>query len=193
MLKVSADILYYIHFLVFRRKLGWTDENTVTKTLADFWVIFQPILFGLIGTEIQVSELDPNTVGNNFWILNLVSNLYLTKLFFLGLGIAVLVISISFRLVVSYLAVLGGDLNIKERIFISMAWLPKGWYFMSSTKKIVSFCYRFWMIYREKTFSNYDFSQFLRAGKLLLPFWDTVSARNNWENKEWTLGKPWVC
>jgi len=86
------------------RKLGWTDENTVTKTLADFWVIFQPILFGLIGTEIQVSELDPNTVG---------------------LGIAVLVISISFRLVVSYLAVLGGDLNIKERIFISMAWLPK--------------------------------------------------------------------
>ena len=51
---------------VFRRKLGWTDENTVTKTLADFWVIFQPILFGLIGTEIQVSELDPNTVGNNF-------------------------------------------------------------------------------------------------------------------------------
>ena len=66
MLKVSVDILYYIHFFVFRRKLGWSDENTVTKTLADFWVIFQPILFGLIGTEIQVSELDPNTVGNNF-------------------------------------------------------------------------------------------------------------------------------
>jgi hypothetical protein len=73
--------------------------------------------------------------------------LVFNKTIFLGLGIAVLVISISFRLVVSYLAVLGGDLNIKERIFISMAWLPKGWYFMSSTKKILSFCYRFYMIF----------------------------------------------
>lgn len=63
----------------------------------------------------------------------MVSIFYL--IFFSGLGIAVLVISISFRLVVSYLAVLGGDLNLKERIFISMAWLPKGWYFISSAKK----------------------------------------------------------
>ena len=38
------------------RKQGWTDEdNTVAQTLAKMWVIFQPILFGLIGTEIQVS------------------------------------------------------------------------------------------------------------------------------------------
>ena len=62
--------------LFFRRKLGWNDDNVVTKTLANFWVIFQPILFGLIGTEIQVSELDPNTVG---------------------LGIALLVIGLSIR------------------------------------------------------------------------------------------------
>ena len=36
------------------RKMGWTDDNIVNSTLADFWMIFQPILFGLIGTEIQV-------------------------------------------------------------------------------------------------------------------------------------------
>ena len=36
------------------RKLGWTDDNVVNSTLADFWTVFQPILFGLIGTEIQV-------------------------------------------------------------------------------------------------------------------------------------------
>ena len=70
-------------------------------------MIFQPILFGLIGTEIQVSELDQNTVS---------------------LGIAVLVIGLSIRVVVSYLAVLGGDLNLKERIFVALAWLPKGKY-----------------------------------------------------------------
>ena len=37
------------------RRMGWTDDNIVNSTLADFWMIFQPILFGLIGTEIQVS------------------------------------------------------------------------------------------------------------------------------------------
>ena len=74
-------------------------------------MIFQPILFGLIGTEIQVSELDQNTVS---------------------LGIAVLVIGLSIRVVVSYLAVLGGDLNLKERIFVALAWLPKGKYVLNS-------------------------------------------------------------
>jgi NhaP-type Na+/H+ or K+/H+ antiporter len=36
------------------RSLGWSNNNMVTSTLADLWVVFQPILFGLIGTEIQV-------------------------------------------------------------------------------------------------------------------------------------------
>ena len=78
-------------------------------------MIFQPILFGLIGTEIRVNDLDPNTVS---------------------LGIGVLIIGLSFRLVASYLAVLGGDLNLKERIFVALAWLPKGSYFMASSKII---------------------------------------------------------
>lgn len=86
------------------RKQGWTDDNFVTATLADFWVIFQPILFGLIGTEIQVSELDPSTIG---------------------LGIAVLVIGLTIRIMASYCAVLGGDLTLKERFFVALAWLPK--------------------------------------------------------------------
>ena len=86
------------------RKFGWTDDNFVTRTLADFWMIFQPILFGLIGTEIRVQELEPSTVG---------------------LGIAVLAIGLSIRVIVSYLSVCGGDLNLKERIFVALAWLPK--------------------------------------------------------------------
>ena len=86
------------------RKRGWSDDNLVTMTLADVWVIFQPILFGLIGTEIQVSELEPSTVG---------------------LGVAVLAIGLSIRVGASYLAVLGGELTLKERIFVAFAWLPK--------------------------------------------------------------------
>ena len=42
-----------------------------------------------------------------------------------GLGIAVLIIGLSIRVVVSFLAVLGGDLTLKERIFVALAWLPK--------------------------------------------------------------------
>ena len=38
------------------RKQGWGDDNPVSGYLANLWVIFQPILFGLIGTEIQVNE-----------------------------------------------------------------------------------------------------------------------------------------
>ena len=41
------------------RKLGcWADDggadNAVSQYLKSMWFVFQPILFGLIGTEIQV-------------------------------------------------------------------------------------------------------------------------------------------
>ena len=43
----------------------------------------------------------------------------------LGLAVAVLFIGLLVRLVISQLAVLGGDLNLRERLFVSLAWLPK--------------------------------------------------------------------
>jgi len=36
------------------RKQGWGDDNPVSAMLANFWIILQPLLFGLIGTEIRV-------------------------------------------------------------------------------------------------------------------------------------------
>ena len=36
-----------------------------------------------------------------------------------------LVISLVVRLVTTYLGLLGNDLNLKERLFISISWLPK--------------------------------------------------------------------
>lgn len=47
-------------------------------------------------------------------------------MFFLkGMGIATLVISLVIRLITTYLGLLGNDLNLKERLFIAIAWLPK--------------------------------------------------------------------
>eukprot|EP00088_Acartia_fossae_P039215 TRINITY_DN4080_c0_g1_i4.p1 TRINITY_DN4080_c0_g1~~TRINITY_DN4080_c0_g1_i4.p1 ORF type:complete len:584 (-),score=105.68 TRINITY_DN4080_c0_g1_i4:743-2494(-) len=86
------------------RSQGWEDKNPVCDHLASLWLLFQPLLFGLIGTEIKISELDGSTVGR---------------------GIGVLVCGLSVRIVVSYLAVMGGNLTHKERFFISLAWLPK--------------------------------------------------------------------
>lgn len=42
-----------------------------------------------------------------------------------GYGLAVLAIGITIRIIFSYVAVLGGDLTMKERIFVALAWLPK--------------------------------------------------------------------
>ena len=86
------------------RKEGWGDHNPVTKTFQRMWIILQPVIFALIGTEIQVDKIDFNT---------------------LGLSIAVLAIALVIRMIGTYLAVMGGALNVKEKIFMAIAWLPK--------------------------------------------------------------------
>ena len=88
---------------------GWKrraheEEGLSADWLAKLWFIFQPILFGLIGTEIQIDRLDPQTVG---------------------LGIAVLITGLTFRLAASLLSVSWTDLSLKERLFVALAWLPK--------------------------------------------------------------------
>lgn len=50
----------------------------------------------------------------NLWPLN-----------FIVLGLAVLGIGLSMRLLASFTAVLGGGFSFKECIFISLAWIPK--------------------------------------------------------------------
>lgn len=86
------------------RGQGWGDDNPVTDCLEGLWFIFEPLLFSLIGTEIQVTALDPVTVG---W------------------GVLVLACSLTFRMIISYTTVLGGQLIHRERLFVALAWLPK--------------------------------------------------------------------
>merc|ERR1711978_53772 len=84
------------------RKEGWGDHSPVTKTFQRMWITLQPIIFALIGTEIQVDKIDPNT---------------------LGLSIVVLLVALIVRMVGTYVAVMGGELNVKEKIFMAFAWL----------------------------------------------------------------------
>jgi len=86
------------------RKEGWGDHNPVTKVFTKMWIILEPLIFGLIGTEIQIDKIDPETLG---W------------------GILVLVTALVIRLFGTFFAVSCGNLNAKEKIFLAFAWMPK--------------------------------------------------------------------
>ncbi|XP_016014531.2 sodium/hydrogen exchanger 9B2 [Rousettus aegyptiacus] len=91
--------------MAFLAGLGWTSKKAeVERIIAVAWDIFQPLLFGLIGAEVSVASLRPETVG----------------LCVATLGIAVLI-----RILTTFLMVCFAGFNIKEKIFISFAWLPK--------------------------------------------------------------------
>ncbi|XP_062305743.1 sodium/hydrogen exchanger 9B2-like isoform X1 [Osmerus eperlanus] len=91
--------------MAFLAALGWGgDKAPVAAMVGRAWDIFQPLLFGLIGAEITVSTLDPNTVG---------------------LGMACLCTGLLVRLLATFLLVHFGGFTLKEKIFISVAWIPK--------------------------------------------------------------------
>ncbi|XP_064619907.1 sodium/hydrogen exchanger 9B2-like [Lineus longissimus] len=94
----------FVAAIGWRKRDKWEDVNPVTEIMASLWVIFQPLLFGLIGNEIVISQLDGSTVG---------------------LGVAVLCIGLVFRVVASFLVVFRTNLTWRERFFIPIAWLPK--------------------------------------------------------------------
>ncbi|XP_029381918.1 sodium/hydrogen exchanger 9B2 isoform X2 [Echeneis naucrates] len=91
--------------LAFLAALGWkTDKAPVAAMLGRSWDVFQPLLFGLIGAEITIAKLSPSTVG---------------------LGLACISVGLVVRLLVTFLLVHFGGFNLKEKVFIAVAWLPK--------------------------------------------------------------------
>ncbi|XP_026019250.1 sodium/hydrogen exchanger 9B2-like isoform X1 [Astatotilapia calliptera] len=91
--------------LAFLAALGWkTEKAPVAEMVGRSWDVFQPLLFGLIGAEITIKALSPSTVG---------------------LGMACILIGLVIRLLVTFLLVHYGGFSLKEKLFISVAWLPK--------------------------------------------------------------------
>eukprot|EP00079_Xenopus_tropicalis_P033906 XP_017947677.1 PREDICTED: mitochondrial sodium/hydrogen exchanger 9B2 isoform X1 [Xenopus tropicalis] len=91
--------------MAFLAGIGWsTDKTVVEDIIAVSWDIFQPLLFGLIGAEISVVSLKPETVG---------------------LCTATLIIALIIRICISFLMVCFSGFSLKEKIFISLAWMPK--------------------------------------------------------------------
>ena len=86
------------------RKEGWGDHNPITDIFGKMWIILAPIIFSLIGTNIVVEKMDGESVA---------------------LGIAVIVLSMIVRMVFTYFAAVCGGMTAKEKIFLSISWLPK--------------------------------------------------------------------
>ncbi|KAM9678051.1 LOW QUALITY PROTEIN: sodium/hydrogen exchanger 9B2-like [Trichechus inunguis] len=85
--------------------IGWTrNKAEVEKIIGFAWFVFKHLVFVLFGAEVSVASLRPETVG----------------LCVATLGVAVLI-----RIFTAFLMVCFAGFNIKEKIFISFAWLPK--------------------------------------------------------------------
>merc|ERR1719153_1779201 len=100
---LAAIILSFVAAMQWRRE-GWGDHNPVSNSFTKMWIILEPVIFALIGTEIQVDKIDPAKVG---------------------LGIVVLLGALAIRMVGTFFAVTCGNLNTKEKIFMAFAWMPK--------------------------------------------------------------------
>lgn len=91
--------------LAFLGGIGWGAGKTrVEEVVSWMWDIFQPLLFGLIGAEIRISEMEGHAVG---------------------LGIASLLIALLVRVLFTFVCVLFAGFNMKEKLFIALAWMPK--------------------------------------------------------------------
>jgi len=100
---LATIIMAFVAGIEWRRE-GWDSHNPVSKTFHRMWIILEPAVFALIGTEIEIKNINPKT---------------------LGLTILVLVIALAIRLFVNYRAVNGVKFNAREKIFMAVAWMPK--------------------------------------------------------------------
>ncbi|XP_050460593.1 sodium/hydrogen exchanger 9B2 [Cataglyphis hispanica] len=89
----------------FWQQEGWeVDDNPVATSFEIFWMIFEPILFGITGMQIKINELEGKTVY---------------------LGIGCLIAGIVIRIGVTVLCGIGSKLNLKEKIFIALSCMAK--------------------------------------------------------------------
>jgi NhaP-type Na+/H+ or K+/H+ antiporter len=86
------------------RALGWEEHHSTEKNIKKMWIILSPVIFGLVGTEVQLDKLSGTTVG---------------------LGLAVLAGTVVVRTVVAYFSMWSEKFTWKEMLFLALSWIPK--------------------------------------------------------------------
>ncbi|KAJ8915608.1 hypothetical protein NQ315_003392 [Exocentrus adspersus] len=91
--------------LTFWSKQGWdVEDNPAATSFEIFWMIFQPILFGVTGARVRLNELDRDTV-------------------FMAVGI--LIAATIIRILATTAVSVGCRLNLKEKVFVAICWMCK--------------------------------------------------------------------
>lgn len=86
-------------------KQGWEiDDNPAATAFEIFWIIIQPVLFGVTGASLKLKELDGN---------------------FVLLGMGILIAGIVIRILSTTVIGIGSKLNFKEKIFVAFCWMSK--------------------------------------------------------------------
>lgn len=86
-------------------KQGWEIEDNPAATAFEiFWMICQPVLFGIAGARIKLNELNGSVVS---------------------ISVGILVTGVVIRMLVTTLVGIGCKLNLKEKIFVAIAWMCK--------------------------------------------------------------------
>ncbi|XP_051041409.1 sodium/hydrogen exchanger 9B1 isoform X2 [Phodopus roborovskii] len=80
------------------------DKVGVQKVVANTWNIFQPLLFGLVGTEVSVESLESRTIG---------------------MCVATLGLALSARILATFTLMSFAEFRFKEKVFIALSWIPK--------------------------------------------------------------------
>ncbi|XP_026461632.1 sodium/hydrogen exchanger 9B2 [Ctenocephalides felis] len=84
---------------------GWeVEDNPVSTAFEIFWMIFEPILFGITGAGIKINELDGSIVS---------------------LGVGCLITGILVRIVCTVIVAIRCRLNLKEKFFVALSWMSK--------------------------------------------------------------------
>lgn len=82
----------------------------------------QPVLFGVTGAQINISELEGSVVG---------------------IGVGILLFGIVMRILATVLVGIGSKLNLKEKLFVSLCWMSKATVQVCFFKKILKKKYFF--------------------------------------------------
>ncbi|KFO25876.1 Sodium/hydrogen exchanger-like domain-containing protein 1, partial [Fukomys damarensis] len=80
------------------------DQTRVQKLILNTWNIFEPLLFGLVGSEVSVSSLKTNAIGT---------------------CITTLCLAVCVRILSTFAMMCFAGFNFKEKIFIALSWMPK--------------------------------------------------------------------
>uniref|UniRef100_A0A1B6MRH4 Cation/H+ exchanger transmembrane domain-containing protein n=1 Tax=Graphocephala atropunctata TaxID=36148 RepID=A0A1B6MRH4_9HEMI len=101
---LAAITAAFVAAIVWRLQGGDPATNAVEEVFSNIWAVMQPVLFGLIGAEIDLRQLELEIVT---W------------------GVIIIAAALVLRVLTCSLVLVGGKLNFKEVVFVNLAWLPK--------------------------------------------------------------------